>query len=334
MNYRKLIVLDLDNTLWKGIVGDEVVVPFVRFQRALKDLQERGVLLAIASKNTESIALTAFNTTPGMVLKQDDIVTHKINWESKATNIVQLTEELNLGLQSVVFIDDSPFERGQVSELLREVLVPEWPSVPDDDAYVEALAKLDCFDLSEPTEEDLLRTQMYARERERAKAKSQSASVEDWLKSLGTKLTFEELNEENFPRAVQLLNKTNQMNLTTRRLDEAQLREWLQDLTNSFFTVKVSDRFGDAGLTGIIGLYASEDILYITDFVLSCRVMGRLVEEAMIEFIIERARKFGQKTVVAMFNQTPKNGPAEQFMNERSGFTASGHKGCIFRRDV
>ncbi len=330
IEYRKLIVLDLDDTLWKGIVSEEYIAPLTKFQRALKDLQERGVMLALCSKNVESIALEGF-VTPGMVLLEDDFVARRINLGDKAENIRSLTQELRVGLQSVVFIDDSPFERGRVKEALPEVLVPDWPAPVDDDAYVEALEALSCFDTSKPTEEDLMRTQMYERERERAKSKSQSSTLEDWLKTLGTQLVIEPLNEENFPRTLQLLNKTNQMNLSTRRLSEAEFREWTSTIMNEVYTFKVSDRFGDAGLTGILSVTFWGDDLIIKDFVLSCRVMGRLVEEAMIAYAIKLARDNDMPYIRASYEPTPKNAPCLEFWQKRSGFTQDGN---VFRLKV
>ena len=321
-----MIVLDLDDTLWRGTVGeigDIGVVPLPRFQRALKDLKERGVMLAIASRNADHIAWPAVNAAPGMVLQQDDFVARRIDWGDKAANIASIVQELNIGLQSVVFIDDNPSQRGWVHEALPEVLVPEWPVAVDDDVYVAALEALDCFDTSTPTEEDKLRTQMYARERERARSRAPGSSPEEWLASLGTTISIEEITSDSFSRVHQLLNKTNQMNLSTRRLTEDELRTWVSDPSNECYTVKVSDRFGDAGLTGILGVRSCGTTMEIIDFVLSCRVMGRLVEEAMVAHAVKVARERGCCLIKATFLPTPKNAPCLEFWTTRSGFERS-----------
>jgi HAD superfamily phosphatase (TIGR01681 family) len=191
---RKLIVLDLDNTLWGGIVGDDgweglklgghdaIGESFADFQKALKALKNRGVLLAIASKNQESVALDAIESHPEMVLRKADFVGWRINWEDKARNIASLVEELNLGLQAVVFIDDNPAERARVAEQLPEVFVPDWPV--EKMLYKQALLGLSCFETTSLTDEDLKRTQMYVSENRRKQEKSSVGSIDDWLNSL------------------------------------------------------------------------------------------------------------------------------------------------------
>jgi FkbH-like protein len=321
--YRKLIVLDLDDTLWAGTIGEALPTsPHVAFQRGLKDLQERGVLLAICSKNTEEVAVEGFKK-PTMVLQFADFVARRINWNDKAENVASILEELNLGPESMVFIDDNPAERLRIRGAFPEALVPDWDEPL---RYADLLADLDCFDMSRPTEEDLLRTQMYQRERDRAKTRATSESLEDWLKALGTQVDIRSLNEYDLARTLQLLNKTNQMNLTTRRvesLDELVERKSRHD--HLMHTVRVSDRFGDAGLTGIIGLRFIGSDLYVDDFVLSCRVMGRLVEEAMVAHVLKIARAAGQHRVIAVYVPTARNAPCLEFWSTRSGFTQDEH---------
>jgi FkbH-like protein len=255
----------------------------------------------------------------GMVLSENDFVDWRINWDDKAKNVYDITNALNIGLQSVVFIDDNEFERARVKDALPEVLVPDWPSVHE--YYVAALHELDCFDTSPTTEEDTLRTQMYIKERERAKLRSNSESIDDWLNTIGTKIEFETLNDDNLLRVVQLLNKSNQMNLTTRRTTSEEFVLWNTAPENVTHVVKVSDRFGDAGLTGIIGMHIELDCIKIVDFVLSCRVMCRLVEEAMVSHVIEFARSVGGMTkVVAEYVPTNRNKPCLEFWQQRSRF--------------
>jgi FkbH-like protein len=326
---KKLVVLDLDDTLWGGIVGDvgwqnlhlgghdPLGESFVAFQRCIVDLTRRGIALAIVSKNEESVALEAIRSHPEMVLKMEQVSAHRINWRDKAQNIVEIAKELNLGLQSVVFIDDNPVERARVREALPEVFVPDWPE--DKLEYVPKLLSLRCFDVPRISDEDRERTKMYAQEREREGMKTTFASIDDWLLGLAIEVRFARLDASNLARTTQLLNKTNQMNTRTRRLSEAELSAWAAEPGHELWTVTVRDKFGDSGLTGILGLADVGDALEITDYVLSCRVMGRKVEETLLHQASQRALARGKARVVAPFAPTAKNKPARTFF-EGSGF--------------
>jgi FkbH-like protein len=328
---RKLVVLDLDDTLWGGIVGDvgwqalrlgghdPVGEALVAFQKELKELTRRGVILAVVSKNEESTALEAMRSHPEMVLKPEDLVAWRINWQDKARNIAELVAELNLGLQSVVFIDDNPVERARVRETLPEVLVPEWPE--DKLLYPSAFAQLRCFDVPAVSKEDAERTQLYASERSRQTLMDQVGSLDDWLLKLEIKVTAEPLNPTNLARTAQLLNKTNQMNLATRRLTEPELTAWAAGAGRALWAVSVADRFGDAGLTGIVSVEAKDGACRVVDYVLSCRVMGRKVEETMVHLAIESARALGASTLEARLLPTKKNKPCLDFW-KRSGLEA------------
>jgi FkbH-like protein len=330
---RKLIVLDLDDTLWGGIVGevgweqvalgghDPVGEAFVDFQRALRALAARGVLLGIVSKGDETAALEAIRRHPEMVLRPEQFAGWKINWQDKAQNLAELAEELNLGLQSVVFIDDHPAERARVREALPEVLVPEWPD--DSMLYRKALMGLGCFEAPTVSQEDRQRTQLYVAERQRTELKHRVGSVEEWLATLGLTATFEALNDANLARATQLLNKTNQMNLTTRRMTETELAAWSRQPDRGFWTIRVADRFGDAGLTGLLSVERDGATARIVDFVLSCRVMGRKVEEAMAAVAVRYAQSAGAGAVVAEYRPTAKNQPCLTFW-QQSGFSRDG----------
>jgi FkbH-like protein len=339
---RKLAVLDLDDTLWGGIVGDVgwknlrlgghdfAGEAFVDFQKALKALTRRGVLLGIVSKNEETVALEAMREHPEMVLKPDDFAGWKINWSDKAQNIADLVAELNLGLDSVVFIDDNPVERSRVREALPEVLVPEWPG--DSMLYKSALLGLRCFDVPAISTVDLERTQMYVSERQRSALKRQVPDVNEWLKSLEMKVKVEDLNEANFQRVVQLLNKTNQMNLSTRRLTDSELTAWAAQPGRKLWSFRVSDHFGDSGLTGIVSLEMNGATARIVDFILSCRVMGRNVEQTMLHIAVQHARTAGIAEIVAEYKSTPKNKPCAEFF-KRSGF-ANRHSADVFHWDT
>jgi FkbH-like protein len=321
---RKLVVIDLDDTMWGGIVGDvgweslrlgghdATGEAFVQFQRQLLALTKRGIALAVVSKNEESTALDAMRQHPEMAIRPEVLAAYRINWRDKAQNILEITKELNLGLQSTVFIDDNPIERGRVREALPEVYVPDWPVDPT--RYGAALDALRCFDSPHVSAEDRERNTMYATERERTSLRNQVASFDDWLATLGLKTRFERLGAGNVARATQLLNKTNQMNLRTRRLSETEFLEWSRAAGHEAWTVHVSDRFGDAGLTGLLSLSREGDDVHVADYVLSCRVMGRRVEETMLWAGRRRAVALGGQRLVVSPIPTSKNKPCLDFM--------------------
>ncbi|MBN2782701.1 MAG: HAD-IIIC family phosphatase, partial [Campylobacterales bacterium] len=329
---RRLIVLDLDNTLWGGILGDVgwegvkigghdyLGEAFAEFQKVLKSLTNRGLLLAIASKNYEDVALEAIEKNPEMILKKDDFSSWKINWQDKAQNIVDITKDVNLGLSSVIFIDDNQAERARVAEALPDVFVPDWPENPVD--YKEALLLLDCFNTPSVTKEDRQRSKMFVQNRER-KDLSSMLSHNDWLKSIEMIVEIEKFNSTNSSRTVQLLNKTNQFNLATRRMSESEFADWNEQTNNEMFTFKVKDKFGDLGLTGVISFSIDDTNMIISDFIMSCRVMGREIERLMLGYIISKAQEIGLKQVIAKYIKTDRNKPMYEFLNN-SGFEKDG----------
>ncbi|HLH32926.1 MAG TPA: HAD-IIIC family phosphatase [Terriglobia bacterium] len=331
---RKLIVLDLDDTLWGGIVGeigwealrlgghDPIGEAFADFQRALKVLTESGIVLAIASKNDEAAALEAIDKHPEMVLRRSDFAAWRINWFDKAQNIVDITNELNLDLSAVVYLDDSPAERNRIRSALPAVAVPEWPQ--DVFLYTQSLLELRYFDKVSVTDEDRLRSSMYVADRERSKTKQAFQSVEDWLKSLDMEVSIEALSKANVARAAQLFNKTNQMNLATRRLNEKELLDWAAEDQHEIYVFRVSDKFGDYGLTGLLGLKVDDGRALITDYLLSCRVMGRGLEQLMLSAAIDRARCAGVSEVRAKYVPTSKNAPCLSFLLNQSQFQNDG----------
>ena len=327
---RKLVVLDLDGTLWGGVIGetgwqgirlgghDAVGEAYVDFQRALKMLSLRGIALGVVSKNTETVALEAFDEHPEMVLRRSDLAGWRINWRDKAENLVELVQGLGLGLQSVVFIDDKAIERGRIAEALPAVLVPDWPN--DVFRYAGTLRELDCFDQPLLTAEDRSRSMMYAAQRERTESQLVAGSIEDWLSGLGVRASVEAVSAENLSRATQLANKTNQMNLKTRRFVGSEFMHWLSEAEGrQALAIRVTDRFGDVGLTGLISWEPAGDALEIIDFVLSCRAMGRQIENVMVHLAVEAARKRGSSRVIACFTPTVRNGPCREFWAS-SGF--------------
>lgn len=332
---RKLVVLDLDDTLWGGIVGDvgwqnlvlgghdPVGEALLDFQRELKGLARRGIVLGIVSKNDERVALEAIREHPEMALREKDFAGWRINWRDKAQNVADLAAELNLGLDAVVFIDDNPIERARVREALPEVLVPDWPD--DKKLYPQALHGLDCFDKPMISDEDRQRQQMYAIERQRVQLKAQVSSLDEWLRTLDLTVTAEPLNDANVRRIAQLLNKTNQLNLSTRRLTEAELLAWSRPDNRWVWGISVSDKFGDSGLTGILSLEIDGRLAHIVDFVLSCRVMGRKVEETMLHLAVDWIRSTPAKELRATYRETERNKPCREFLEASGMRCQDGH---------
>ena len=320
---KKVVVCDLDNTLWGGVVGDDganniklgahdpVGECFRAFQSAIKGLRSRGILLTICSKNDERFALSVIEEHPAMVLRKSDFVAWRINWRDKSENLLGLAEELNLGLDSFVFLDDSPQERDQIRQVLPQVYTPDLPKSPSD--LASFLSSLNCFETPSLGTEDLGRTEMYQAERGRKEVLELSGDVENWLRSLQIEVRAAPLRRESLARAAQLLNKTNQFNLSLRRLDEKSFWEWAEEPYNTAYTFQVADRFGDFGLTGLASLSLAGTEARIVDFVMSCRVMGKRVEDALLGYTLAQARAAGADRIVAPPVDGPRNGPAKTF---------------------
>jgi FkbH-like protein len=330
---RRLVILDLDDILWGGIVGevgwqglnlgghDPVGEAYADFQRAMKGLTRRGIQLAIVSRNDETVALEAIDRHPEMQLRRADFAGWKINWSDKAQNVADLLAEIGLGAESAVFIDDGAIERGRVGSAVRGILVPDWPVDPS--KFREALASLRCFDVPFISAEDRARSGMYAAERARRTSRSAVGDLHAWRESLDVVVTVESLTGANLDRATQLFNKTNQMNLSTRRLANTELMAWAAAGDHLVLTFRVADRFGDSGLTGLLGLAFEGTAARLVDFVLSCRVLGRNVEETLLHVAVEHARARGAAELVAEFQPTPRNAPCLEFFRQ-SGFRTTG----------
>ena len=314
---RRILLLDLDNTLWGGVVGetgwqgvrlgghDHVGEAYKAFQAKLKGLTRRGVQLGLISKNEEYVALEAVDKHPEMAIRRSDIAGWRINWEDKAQNILDLLEELNLGVASAVFIDDNPVERDRIRSALPSLLVPEWPEDPC--LYAQALDRLRCFDTATVSDEDRKRTQMYVSDKARTAPKARS--IEDWLSQLGTSVTVEKICRTNIRRVEQLFNKTNQLNLTTRRLAAEEILAWAAASNREMLALSVADKFGDLGLTGIVAVESEAGEARLVDYLLSCRVMGRKVEETLIHVAVESARMLFARRLIAVYLPTERNVP-------------------------
>ena len=329
---RKVCVTDLDGTLWGGIVGEvgvqgidvgeeQVGLAFADYQRELLRLKEAGTVLAIASKNDRDLVEEAFERHPDMVVKRSDFAADRINWTDKATNVRELADELDLGLDAFVFLDDNPVERDWVRQALPEVLVPELPADPSHrPAFLRALG---VFDRVAITEADTKRAASYAANATRRRLSS-TLSFEDFLRSLEQEVTIEAVDETTLARAAQLCQRTNQFNLTTRRHTLADLEAMLAGGEHELYTLAVRDRFGDSGVTGlaILALHDGGEA-EIDTFLLSCRVLGRRVEDALLAFLTGRAAERGAARVVGVRIPTERNGLTKDFYAGR-GFAAAG----------
>jgi len=317
---RKCLVLDLDGTLWGGVAGEDGVEglklgadppgnAYVLFQREILRLWKRGVLLAICSKNDHDLAMAAFRH-PAMVLRTSHFAAHRINWEPKPANLREIAAELNVGLDSLVFLDDNPVERAVVRAELPQVLCPDLPADPAD--YRRALLALGAFDTLALTEEDLRRNEVYAaqKQRRRLEAESGGGSVQNYLSLLETKVEITQASPGVLPRLAQLTQKTNQFNLTTRRYTEAEIRA-LQSDGAIVCGVRVSDRFGDSGIVGLaIAVARSGDTWELDVLLLSCRVIGRGVESGLLSLVANEVRARGGVRLRGWFLPTERNAPA------------------------
>jgi FkbH-like protein len=322
---KKVLVLDLDNTLWGGILGEDGFdnleigsegsgLLFTRFQKALLSLKENGVLLALCSKNNENEVLNVFHTHTGMILKLEDFACYKINWQSKAENLVEMSKELNLGLDSFVFFDDSAFERENVKKLAPEVLVIDVPNDPS--AYVETLFQNFSFDSFAVTEEDKKKTIFYKEEQKRKDLKNKSFSLENFYESLEMNAKLSKALEIHFERTFQLIGKTNQFNLTTRRYQEGELRSLLLNKDYQILVLEVQDRMGESGITGVVIIKKNPNNWEVENLLLSCRIIGRTIEFALLRTISEMAKNAGAKSLAFHFIPTERNTVAATFLKE------------------
>lgn len=329
---RKCLVLDLDNTLWGGVIGDDGIdgiqlgqgspsgEAFVAFQRYANLLAQRGVILAVCSKNDMAVAEAAFNH-PEMVLKRSDIAAFVANWEDKAGNLRRIASMLDIGLDSLVFVDDNPAERDIVRRELPEVAVPELPEDIAD--YPACVAAAGYFDAVSFTSDDAARGRSYALNAERKVAMTQATDIDGYLRGLEMQLSATRIGVAELPRCTQLINKTNQFNLTTRRYSEAEVERIANDPQAIALAVRLKDKFGDNGLISVVlarpdpCVGASERL--IDSWLMSCRVLGRQVEQAVLEVLAGLAVESGCTALIGEYRPTPRNGMvAEHF--PRLGF--------------
>jgi FkbH-like protein len=330
---RKVAAVDLDDTLWGGVVGEVgptgievgeegVALAFKDFQRELVRLHGSGVLIALCTKNDPEYALAAFDH-PSMVLRREHVVAERVNWQDKATNLRELAEELDLGLNSFVFLDDNPREREWIRQALPMVAVPELPGDPTErPAFI---ARGPWFRTLAVTDADRTRAASYRAQRHRRRAQASAASFEDYLASLEQRLTIEPVTEATAPRAAQLCQRTNQFNLTTRRHTQADVERMLGDPAYDLVTLRVADRFGDSGITGLAITLHADGRAELDTLLLSCRLLGRCVEDAFLAVLARRARERGAGTLVGAYEPTDRNAQVAAFFPDR-GFAPVGDR--------
>ncbi len=341
---RKCLVLDLDGTLWGGILGDDgpegIEIgegyrgeAFQAFQRTVKQIGSQGVLLAVVSKNDDEPVRQVLRDHPGMVLREDDFVRVVANWQPKHDNISALAEALNLGVDSFVFVDDSPYECGLVRRELPEVEVVQLG--PDPALHAPALLRDGWFDVRELTVADRGRTAQYREELDRRDFLGSFASIEDYLRELRIEVRLGVVREEQIARISQITLRTNQFNMTTARLQEQDVRRLAADPDHLVLGIHAADRFGDNGLVGAILYRREQDTGYVDNFLLSCRVFSRGIEDACLAAVLRHARSSGVRSVRAEYRPTAKNGKVRAFYPS-CGFVETDDDGqCLgFRHDL
>ena len=329
---RKCIVLDLDNTLWGGVIGEDgmtgiqlghegIGLAFVDLQRELLNLRQKGILLAICSKNNPEDAYEVIRKHPAMVLREGHFAAVEINWNDKAENICEIARRLNIGADSLVFIDDSPVERQRVREAIPEVAVPEWPQDPCESKRALGRVAGEYFLKFDISGDDRRRGEMYHAQAERERLAESAGNLEDFFRSLQMKITIGGADLETLPRVTELTQKTNQFNLTTRRYTEPELAAISANEGYRIYWLKLEDRFGPNGIVGVLILRReSEEHWSIDTFLLSCRVIGRTVEEAFLGWAVREIRELGATGIMGEYIPTAKNGIVAN-LYDKLGFT-------------
>lgn len=341
---KKIIALDLDNTLWGGVIGEDGVEGielsdhkegqrYYDFQRQLLEMKNRGIVLGVNSKNNPEDAETAIQGHPAMLLRDDDFVSRKINWENKAVNLKTMENELNLTEGGFIFIDDNPVERETVKGECSEMLVPDFPA---DTTELLGFAEDIWFDYCRPLRvlgEDLKKTQMYQNEARRKQEMSESLNLDDYIAKLEMVADIHRMREAELERVVQLINKTNQFNVTTKRYTQAEIEETVSNPDNAIYVVCSSDKYGDSGLISVLILKELRMQVIIDTFLMSCRVMGRKLEDVIID---ELANRYKGKKILADYIPTAKNTPVKE-LYDRLGFTLTaeidGHKSYVLNTE-
>jgi FkbH-like protein len=314
---RKCLVLDLDNTIWGGVIGDDglggIVIgqgnpkgeAFLAVQRAALELRERGIVLAVASKNDDDVAREPFRKHPDMLLREEHIAVFRANWQDKATNLKAIAETLDIGVDALVLLDDNPVERAYVRSVLPEVGVPE---LPDDPAlYPRALLFGGYFEAVTFSQEDRARAEAYQANAQRAQLKTQIADVSQFLASLNMAIGFAPFDKAGRSRITQLINRSNQFNLTTRRYSENDIAAMEADPSVFTLQVRLADRFGDNGMISVVICRDADDAWEVDTWIMSCRVLGRRVEEAILAEIVHAAGAAGKSAIIGEYIDSGRN---------------------------
>ena len=321
---KKCLILDLDNTLWGGVVGDDgwegiqighglgIGKAYTEFQEWIRSLKNRGIIIAVCSKNDEEKAKEAFEKNPEMVLKLDDISVFMANWNNKADNIRAIQHVLNIGFDSMVFIDDNPFERNLVRENIPQITVPEMPEDPSE--YLEYLYSLNLFETASYSSNDSDRTRQYQIETQRMSTAQQFTNEADFLRSLDMKSEVTGFNTFNTPRIAQLSQRSNQFNLRTIRYTEDDIRSMEQSTDYATFSFTLEDKFGDNGLicVAIMKILSEEEALFIDTWFMSCRVLKRGMENFTLNTLVEWAKEHNYKKIIGEYIPTKKNAMVAQ----------------------
>ncbi|WP_017752667.1 HAD-IIIC family phosphatase [Clostridium tyrobutyricum] len=337
---KKCLVLDLDNTLWGGIAGEDGITgirlapvgegkSFYEFQKYIKMLFQRGVILAINSKNNYEDALDIINNHPYMVLREENFADMEINWNDKASNIKTISKKLNIGMDSIVFIDDDELNCEIVKNSLPEVEVVNLPRDPSKyvNIFMDIASKFNVLYL---TEEDKHKGSMYAQNRKREEFKSEFSDIDEYLEDLNITVNIKEDDILSISRIAQLTQKTNQFNLTTYRYSKTDIKRFLNDACFSVLSISVKDKFGDNGLCGTVIIEKEQEIWNIDTFLLSCRVMGRKIEYAIMNYIEVSALKSGIKNIRGKYISTKKNIPVKHFYSDMNFNLISTKEGVDF----
>ena len=315
--FKKCLIIDLDNTTWGGIIGDDgleniqigslgIGKAFTEFQYWIKKLKNRGIIIAVCSKNTESVAKEPFAKHPDMVLKLDDISVFVANWDNKADNIRHIQKVLNIGFDSMVFLDDNPFERNIVRENIPEICVPELPEDPAE--YLEYLYALNLFETISFSNEDTERTKLYQTEAKRVSVQEKFTNENDFLQSLSMISDVQQFNKFNIPRVSQLSQRSNQFNLRTIRYTDAEVLNISKDKNHYTFSFTLEDKYGDNGLiSAIILKHLDEENVFIDTWFMSCRVLKRGMENFVLNTIVDFSKQKNYKYLIGEYIETAKN---------------------------
>ena len=326
---KKCVILDLDNTLWGGVIGDDGLDgieigelgaghAFSEFQMYLKELKKRGILLAVCSKNNEDTAKLPFEKHPEMVLRLEDFAIFVANWQDKASNIRYIQQTLNIGMDSIVFFDDNPFERGVVRSLIPDITVPELPE--DSALYLGYIRSLNLFETASFSSADAGRTEQYRQEADRATLVAKFTSYDEYLKALEMRAQAAPFDKFHYPRIAQLTQRSNQFNVRTVRYTESEVEAVANDDNHITRYYCLNDKYGDYGLISVVIMDKRDSgVLFISEWLMSCRVLKRGMEEFITNDIIRTAQANGCSRVIGEYIPTPKNAMVAD-LYERMGF--------------